>query len=101
MSSSMASIYDILSTIRSFFRTSGQLPSFVADRPSEDVKSILHVAAERHSHASVIAYPNDHAADMVSGRRLPYGPTPMSKNGMDMVAHTSPMAPWLALTNMV
>ena len=68
----MASISDIFSTIRSFIHNRGQLPSFVADRPSEDLKSILDVAAERHSLASVIAYPNDHVADMGSGRTLSY-----------------------------
>lgn len=68
----MASIYDILSTIRSFFLISGQLPSFVADRPSEDVKSILDVAAKMHNIASVIAYPNGNVSDMASGRILSY-----------------------------
>ena len=72
MSSSMASVYDILSTIRSFFRASGQLPSFIADRPIADVKSILDTAAEKHSAGCVIAYPKGDVADMVSGRRLSY-----------------------------
>ena len=72
MSSSMTSIYSVLSTISSFVRISGQIPSFVADKPSKGLKSILDVAAERHSLASVIAYPNDHIADMGSGRQLSY-----------------------------
>ena len=72
MSSSMASVYDILSTIRSFFRASGQLPSFIADRPIEDVKSILDTAVEKHSAGCVIAYPKGDVADMASGRRPSY-----------------------------
>lgn len=64
MSSSMASVYNILSTTRIFIRASGQLPSFVADRPIEDVKSILDTAAERHSAGCVVAYPKGDVADM-------------------------------------
>lgn len=72
MSSFKASIYDNISTIRPSSRTSGQLPSFVADNPIEHVKSILDVAAERHCIASVIAYPNGNVADTASGRSLSY-----------------------------
>ena len=72
MSSSMASVYDILSTIRFFFRAGGQLPSFIANRPIEDVKRILDTAAEKHSAGCVIAYPKGEVADIASGRQLSY-----------------------------
>lgn len=72
VSSSMASLYNILSTIRSFIRANGQLPSFVADKPTEDVKGLLESAAERHSAGCVITYPRGDVADRASGRRLSY-----------------------------
>lgn len=73
MSSSMASVYDIiLSTTRSFFRASGQLLSFIADRPIEDVKSILDTAAKKYSAGCIIAYLKGDVTDMASGRRLSY-----------------------------
>lgn len=70
--SNMASAYDILSAIRYFIRGRGQLPSSTADKPTEDVKSILDTAAEKHSARCVIAYPQGDVADMASGRRLSY-----------------------------
>ena len=72
MSSSMALVYHILSTIRSFIRANGRLPSFVARRPIEDVKSILDTAAEGHSAGCIIAYPNGNVTDMASAQRLSY-----------------------------
>lgn len=72
MSSSMASVYDILSTTRSFFRASGQLLSFIADRPIEDVKSILDTAAKKYSAGCIIAYLKGDVTDIASGRRLSY-----------------------------
>ncbi len=72
MSSSMASVNDILATIRSFIRGNGQVPPPIADRPIEDMKSVLDTAAERHSAGCVVAYPKNDVAEMASGRRLSY-----------------------------
>ena len=72
VSSSMASVYEFWSTKCSFIRASGQLPSFVADRPIEDLKSILDTAAQSHSAGCVIAYPKGDFADMACSRRLSY-----------------------------
>ncbi len=72
MSSSLASIYDFLSRLRSFIRPSGQLPFFVTDRTVEDVKSILDAAAEKHSAGCVITYPKGDVANLASGQGLSY-----------------------------
>ena len=55
LSSNMASMYDVLATICSFFYASGHLLSFIADEPIEDLKSILDTAAEKHSAGYIIA----------------------------------------------
>ena len=72
MSSSLALVYGILATIRSFICDSAQLLPSVADRPIDDVKSILDTAAERYSAGCIIAYPKDDVTDLASGRRLSY-----------------------------
>jgi len=68
----MPPVYDNLSTIGSFIRAIGQLPSFIDEKPIKDVTSILDTAAERHSAGRVITYFNDDVVDMASGRRLSY-----------------------------
>ena len=65
-------MYEILATIRSFIRGSGQLPSPIADRPIKDVQSILDIAAERHGGRCLAAYPKDDVAELASSRRLSY-----------------------------
>ena len=72
MLSNMPSVYDILQTIRSFVRASGQSLSLITDRPIEDVKSILKTAAEKHGSRCVIAYPTGDVTDIAGIQRLSY-----------------------------
>ena len=70
-SSSIASVKDFLAIIY-VIRGSRQVPSRVADRPMENVKSILDIAAERHRAECFVIYSKNNVAEVVSDRRLSY-----------------------------